>query len=806
VGKLQASSPVAVFIDDLQWADHKSVEALTFVFRRLTVDPVLAVAVFRGSRDRLGEPAQRMIVSVEQRLRLPLAGLGVEDVAPLAEALGAGQLDDPTARRVHEVTAGHPLYLQTVLSEGLAAGLGGPGRPVVPSSLAAALADQLAVLPSGTRAVLEMLAVVNARLPAARLGEAAGVRSASAAIEPAVAAGLVDWWPHEVSCPVAFRHALQRDAIYAGMTATRRRALHARAVSLVDSTSAWAHRVASLDGCDEVLAGQLADAATSEAAAGMLPLAATHLLWAADISAAHAGRERRLLTAATHLMLADEARGLELRDAVEACQPSPLRGCVLGTMAFASGQLGDAELQLSGALAQAQAGGPGDPGLAAVIANRLAGTYTLLGAGKNVIELGNWALATRTLDAAADSQTRTLIAIGASQVGGAQEALAALGHLADDPARVDPIHADGLSFRGVFRLLAGDLPGAVRDLTASLRMARQGVIFTLGLRAYFYLALAQYLSGEWDEVLLTADQGFSAAEIRPRRYELPLLHLAAGCVPAGRGAMADAERHAAAAQEAAATLDYGQERLYAGMMRALLCQSRGDYAGMAAALDRWQDEATLDGRSRVYGVLWRPLLAEGLIGSGQLAEAAVVFGQLAAQGRQVSYLRPVLAWLEGWLAEERGDPGAARLSYEQGETAGDADCPVHSARLLLAHGRLLRRTGNRRDAVDRLRRASTLYAGLRAEPFVAQAEQELAACGLPQRPGKARPVLAMTDRETEVAHLVARGLTNVEVAAELFVTPKAVEYHLGNIYAKFGLKGRQQLRRYLGGSPQTALT
>jgi DNA-binding CsgD family transcriptional regulator len=56
----------------------------------------------------------------------------------------------------------------------------------------------------------------------------------------------------------------------------------------------------------------------------------------------------------------------------------------------------------------------------------------------------------------------------------------------------------------------------------------------------------------------------------------------------------------------------------------------------------------------------------------------------------------------------------------------------------------------------------------------------------------------MTDRETEVANLIGRGLTNAEIAAELFITPKAVEYHLGNIYAKFGLKGRQQLRRLLG--------
>jgi hypothetical protein len=112
---------------------------------------------------------------------------------------------------------------------------------------------------------------------------------------------------------------------------------------------------------------------------------------------------------------------------------------------------------------------------------------------------------------------RSLIAIGASQTAGPREALAELGHLDADPARVALADVDGLSFRGVFRLLAGDLSQAVRDLTASLKLARRGATLTLGLRAYFYLALAQYLAGAWDDVLLTAEQGFSAAAIHTRR-------------------------------------------------------------------------------------------------------------------------------------------------------------------------------------------------------------------------------------------------------------------------------------------------
>ena len=62
-------------IDDLQWADRRSVEALTFMFRRLSVDPVVAVAVYRGPADRLDESAQRMLLSIENRLHIPLSGL-----------------------------------------------------------------------------------------------------------------------------------------------------------------------------------------------------------------------------------------------------------------------------------------------------------------------------------------------------------------------------------------------------------------------------------------------------------------------------------------------------------------------------------------------------------------------------------------------------------------------------------------------------------------------------------------------------------------------------------------------------------
>jgi len=795
VGGHQATDAVALVVDDLQWADRRSVEALTFTLRRLSVDPVLAVVIYRGPSGRLDEAAQRLLLSVENRVRVPLGGLSLDEVAALAAALEMGSLGGAAVGRLYRDTGGHPLYLRTALSDGSGLDPRAPGRLGLPPSLAAAVGDHLRALPPETRSILEMLSVLNLRLPLAQLGQAAQVDSPGELIEPAVAVGLVDWWPEEPTCPVEIRHLLVRDAIYAGITATQRRLLHARAASCVSESASWEHRVAALDRPDEGLAAELEQLADREAASFRLVPAATHLRWASDISPARADRERRLLTAA--LYLADEAQGVTLLPAVQAAAPSPLRSYALGALVEADGQLAEAERWYSQALAEAR-DDPGRQPLAATIAARLAGTYTLRGEGDKTMTLGRWALGTGCLDPAATRQTRTRVAIGASQALGPREALAELEQLDADPARVDPIDVDGLAWRGMFRLMAGDLGEAVADLTASLKMVRRGAALALGQRAYGFLALAHYLAGDWDDALLSADQGLSAAVIHPYRHELPLLHLAAGCVPAGRGAAEEAGRHARLAEEVAASLDYGQEQLYAAMARALVGQAAGDYLAMADALGRWRDDADLDGRSRRDAVLWRPLLAEGLIGSGQAEPAAAVLAQLRV-GRQAGYLQPALAWLDGWLAELQGRPEEAQRIYQRGEDTASTQSPFYTARLLLAHGRLLRRTGQRHPAVERLRRANDLYLALRAAPFIAQAEQELAACHLPADPTRKQPqALALTSRETEVAHLVGKGLSNPEIAAELFISRKAVEYHLGNIYAKCGLRGRQQLRRFVG--------
>ena len=367
------------------------------------------------------------------------------------------------------------MYLRTVLSEGSGFDPRAPGRLALPRSLAAAVGDHLRVLPPETRAILEMLVgpqPAHAASPAGPGGAGRLAQRGDRAGRGRRPGGLVarrakrarsrsaTCWSGTPSTPaLPLPGAACCTPAPPPWSASRRRgstgwppwSTPMRTWPL--SWSAWPAR---------------------RRPSGRLALAATHLRWASDISPARADRERRLLTAALHLMLAEESRGLALRHggggvgAVAAAQLRAGHDGVLVRPARPRPSCGSAKRW------RRRGTDPDSQPLAALIANRLAGTYTLLGDGEKVQTFGRWALGTGCLDAAAASQTRTLIAIGASQVAGPREALAELGHLDADPARVGPVDVDGLSFRGVFQLLAGDLGQAVHDLTASLEAGPPG--------------------------------------------------------------------------------------------------------------------------------------------------------------------------------------------------------------------------------------------------------------------------------------------------------------------------------------------
>jgi DNA-binding CsgD family transcriptional regulator len=153
-----------------------------------------------------------------------------------------------------------------------------------------------------------------------------------------------------------------------------------------------------------------------------------------------------------------------------------------------------------------------------------------------------------------------------------------------------------------------------------------------------------------------------------------------------------------------------------------------------------------------------------------------------------------LARVRGRLEAARGRVPVAEAAFRLGLAEVERlSVPFQRALLELAYGQVLRRAGQRRLAAERLAAARERLAGLRARPYVQRCEQELAACGL--APGKRSDFdpSRLTAQELAVARLVAVGMSNRQVASELFVSIKTVQFHLTHIYAKLGVSSRAEL-------------
>jgi len=204
---------------------------------------------------------------------------------------------------------------------------------------------------------------------------------------------------------------------------------------------------------------------------------------------------------------------------------------------------------------------------------------------------------------------------------------------------------------------------------------------------------------------------------------------------------------------------------------ATLAQARGDYATMLAAFE------PLSGRQDYNRSGWWWLRVEALIGTGRVDEAAEELFALTAEDVPPC-VGPGRAWLVGWLAHRQGDMDAAQTIYADAlgaETPPD-DIPFLRARLEHGYGQLLLARRHRREAVGWLRAARERYRTLGAAPFLARCDADLAACGL-RAIAAGSPDLrtVLSTQEDRVARLVAQGMTNQEVARELYVSAKTVE-------------------------------
>jgi DNA-binding CsgD family transcriptional regulator len=788
---LQGQSPVLMVVEDVHWADERSLQAIGFVLRRLEADRVLTVLTARPpAPDELRRPA------IERDGVLALAGLEESAVADLARTATGRELDSAVVRRLWRHTDGSPLYLRTILSEVPTDRLhSDPDRSLpVPTSLASGIRMQLAGLMPDARAVVEAAAVLGGRRPLPMVGQLAEVSEPSAVLAPALKADLLRWWPAEPFCPVEVTHALQQDAVLEAMDPLRRRALHTRAAGLVASGASWRHKVAAADGPDPALAQDLERAARTCLDSGDVDRAATLLLWSADLVPTREERERLLLTAAAHLAIHTRVgRVTPLIDAVRACARNPLRALVTGLYAMSTGRLDMAGPDL----AEAFDGSRGDPSLhwiAGVAGGGLGYTHYFSGApGEDTVRVSRQVLLLDDLDASLTLWAKCTLVLGRMSADGPQAGLRELQAVSPlPPARhVTPDQAWTLILRGCTHVLCG-LPARGReDLVRSLEVSETGAGQGLEETALLYLAIACHWTGAWDDAAIHAAAALTTATTEHRLYAYGGIYAVSAWVPAGRGD-ADRARYFLDAAEQH-ILPYQAGLLHVG--RALEAQARADWPAMLEAVNRSPRDPAI--HNAEHRVLWKPLHAEALIRTGRLVEAAAEVDGLRAMTAAHPALSVAAAWLSGQLAEARGAIGAARASYETGlaVSAGENDNSLHRAFLEHAYGRHLTATGHAQRARTWLKRARRRYGAMNATAYLRRCDADLADLGTTvAQPGGVAAPDSLNIREREIAHLVSKGLTNKEIAGQLFISSKTVEYHLGNVYARLGLDGRRQLR------------
>jgi DNA-binding CsgD family transcriptional regulator len=791
--------PTVLVIDDAQWADAASLQALTFALRRLESDAVLTLIGTRAVHDS-PEPLARLVEAARGET-VRLLPLTVAEVAELAAGYGV-PLSAAAARRLHTHTGGLPLYVVALLRELDAGELSRTvGQLPAPRSFAGLVRRRLAAAAPDVRGLVTGAAIVGGSVPLALATDLGQVNDVVAALDGAVGAGFVEHRRDPGGDVVRFSHDLVRAAVLDGMAPARRLALHQRAARLLQGVAALEQRAAAAVLPDGALSAELAKTARDEADSGATEQAVHHFLEASRVCPdAGAGRDLRLDAVETLLLSgqAAAARGLaaDLRADLSGGDPARV-GYIRGHLALLDGHPVEAERLLLDAWQWCEP--ELRSRLAALIAAQLSQLFTA--AARND-ETGTWARrVTRYAGDDARLATAATGALLASLVfsGRPDEAMEQALPESTTAAALRAGRFDDVVGRGLVRLWTDDLAGARADLAAVANPVGTGRPLRIRLLALAYLAEVEYRAGRWDDSMAASELAVSLAEDADHPWLRGLLHGVAALPLAGRGQWQEAATHVAAAQAASEAVDDVMNLVYPGVAACLLGVARRDHAAVLAATD------PLAGLNPANGVLeptvlqWCPYRVEALVATGALAEAEALLGlaEPLARKRGRRSALVALARARGSLQAARGDTEAATRAFEAGiSLVPGLPLPFEAALLDLAYGSHLRRAGRRRAAADRLRVAVGAFDALGATPYAEHGRAELAAGGLtPRGRGPAQPTL--TPREHAVARLLAEGLTNREIAERLVMSVKTAEYHLSNAYTKLGVNGRAQLAAML---------
>ena len=782
--------PVLCLVDDAHWLDKVSSEALVFVARRLDAEGIVMLFASREGEVRRFD--------AEDLLSLVVEPLDPEAAATLLARVAGGAAPSVRARLI-EHTRGNALALvelPSALSEGQLAG-DEPLPEALPLThrVESIFLERVRRLPDeGQRALLIASAddLEDAGL-VTRAGELLGV--GPRALDYSEQAGLVSVHGSRLE----FRHPLVRSAVYESATSNERRSAHralAEALAAADEHAdrrAW-HLAASVVEPDEEVVRALDEAAErAEERAGYVA-AAKAFARAAQLSPHENARGRRLARAARAASIA----GADDYAVALAGEAGPL----------VDDALVRADLELAVGVAEYRCGRPRDGFPRLVEAAREVAVVDtpkaveLLFWATNVASIGGdptalaevSRLAAEVVSAGgqdeAVSVARALAAFAQARRGDTASGAAELEEAFDWASNSDDAeHIYAVSLAALF---LGKNQRFATLVNRSTSLARARGQFGILAEALSMSAVQHYFAQRFDEAALVAAESLQFARelgaANTTARPLGILAFAAAI----RGDDDEARQRAGEMGELAAAHGLPARATYAIYVLAMLALSRGRWA---EALEHFRVVA--DPRPDVGDAFLAksalPDMIEAAVRAGSRDEARAALSRFEEWAPDSSYpwVQPRLSSCRALLA----DGEEATAHFEAALRLGVDGGPFDLAHIQLLYGEHLRRERQRVDARVQLRAALEAFESVRAEPWAERARAELRATGETARKRHPTTLDQLTPQELQIARLVAQGLSNKEVAAQLFLSPRTIEHHLRHVFAKVGVKSRTQLAR-----------
>jgi DNA-binding CsgD family transcriptional regulator len=772
IAELAEERPVLLLVDDAQWLDRASADALVFAARRLHAERAAVLAATRDDPPGTGLPGL-------QELRV-----GGLDPAS-AERLLAGQGLVAAARdQLIADAAGNPLAL-IELSRGLSAGQ--RAGSVTPLPLPAAtpagrvqqafLAQVTALPEAAKRAVL--VAALGGMADLAQISRAIAVAGGSLPdLAAAERAGLLRVTP----AGVIFSHPLVRAAVLAGSDVAERMAGHQALASVLGRDERAWHLAALASGPDDQIAAELDAAAQRAGHRGSRAAMSAAYERAAGLSADPAAKGRRLIMAAEAAIGAGQlprARDLAGQAAGLAADPghAAMLARVRAVLQFEAGRPADAARFL---LDGAALVGDANPDTAKAMVLGAVNMLSLnAGPGRPDLERR----AATMLPPAEAKLVEFLQAVRRLQDGD-------IGAPVTAPAKLDCRSLPVAQL--FFDFIRGDV-SAVRCRAADMAAEYRNTGTAAGLTyALIYLASAQLLSGEFLDAIASAEEGLRIAADTGQTGMTGELASTAAWLAAITGDEQACRARVAQLRDLSASAP-ALSLAGVGYALALLDLSSGRYQ---SALNHLQAVTAGPGRHHPQLLLAYPDHVEAAVRAGQSSLAARPLAQLTAWAAAIGQL-----WASALVARcaaLTAEDSAADPLWRRAVAAHEGDGrPFEQARTRLLYGEWLRRGQRRADAREQLLAAAGAFARMGARPWQDRAEAELRAAGAAVAAiSPADPLARLTPQELQVVRLAAAGASNKQIGAQLFLSPRTVGYHLYKAFPKLGITTREELARY----------